>query len=131
MQSMHTATATEGGQRENERLIASDKVEHTSVRRPNGDKIGSIHRVMIDKRSGRVAYAVMSFGGFMGMGKEYYALPWASLEYNENLDAYELDVTEEQLRGAPESSADDEFDWSNRRWGQQVHDYYQVPPYWL
>ena len=56
-------------------LIASDKVEGTNVRRPNGDKIGEIERVMIDKVSGKVAYAVMSFGGFLGMGEDYYPLP--------------------------------------------------------
>src|SRR3954471_16969089 len=87
--------------RENHNLIASDKVEGTPVRRTDGDKIGTIERVMIDKRSGKVAYAVMSFGGFLGIGDEYRALPWSVLRYNEDLDAYELNVTEDQLRGAP------------------------------
>jgi len=65
--------------RETTRLIASDKVEGTPVRRSNGDKIGTIERVMLDKRSGCVAYAVMSFGGFLGIGEEYRALPWKVL----------------------------------------------------
>src|SRR6201993_1017013 len=82
-------------------LIASDKVEGTSVRRSSGDKVGTIERVMIDKRSGKVAYAVMSFGGFLGIGDDYRALPWSVLRYNENLDAYELNIAEDQLRNAP------------------------------
>ena len=87
--------------RETARLIASDKVEGTAVRRSNGEKLGTIQRVMIDKRTGKVAYAVMTFGGFLGIGDEYRALPWSVLRYNERLDAYELNVTEDQLRNAP------------------------------
>jgi PRC-barrel domain len=89
--------------RETVRLISSDKVEGTPVRRSNGERIGTIERVMIDKRGGRVAYAVMTFGGFLGIGEEYRALPWSVLRYDEDLDAYELNLTDEQLRGAPVS----------------------------
>lgn len=64
--------------RETARLISSDKVEGTPVRRSNGDRIGTIERVMIDKRSGKVAYAVMTFGGFLGIGEEYRACRGAS-----------------------------------------------------
>src|SRR5213079_2852344 len=90
--------------RETARLLASDKVEGTPVRRSNGDRIGTIERVMIDKRSGKVAYAVMTFGGFLGIGEEYRALPWSVLRYNEDLDAYEqraifLAETEEAAEG--------------------------------
>jgi sporulation protein YlmC with PRC-barrel domain len=90
--------------RETQNLIASDKVEGTPVRRSDGEKIGTIERVMIDKRSGQVAYAVMSFGGYMGLGEEYYTLPWGVLKYNTSLDAYELNLNEDQLRGAPRAS---------------------------
>jgi hypothetical protein len=128
---MQTRTAHDLASRETERLIASDKVESTPVRRPNGDKIGTIQRVMIDKRTGRVGYAVMTFGGFLGLGADYYALPWSMLTYNEGLDAYELDITEDQLRGAPAHDAGERFDWDDRQWAQQVHDYYRVPPYWM
>lgn len=117
--------------RETERLIGSDKVEGTNVVRPNGKTIGEIERVMIDKRSGQVAYAVMSFGGFLGMGEDYYPLPWSMLTYDENLDGYVVDLTEEQLRGAPRlNETDDDAMWADRRWGQRVHDYYGTQPYW-
>ena len=68
--------------RETSNLIGSDKVEGTPVYRLNGDNIGQIERVMIDKISGKVAYAVMSFGGFLGIGEDYYPLPWSVLTYN-------------------------------------------------
>src|SRR5438067_8858585 len=87
--------------RETTSLIASDKVEGTNVYRSNGDKVGTIERVMIDKRSGRVAYAVMSFGGFLGIGDDYYPLPWELLTYNERLGGYEVNISGEQLKRAP------------------------------
>src|SRR3982750_1316652 len=87
--------------RETFSLIGSDKVEGTAVYRSNGDRVGQIERVMIDKVGGKVAYAVMSFGGFMGIGEDYYPLPWSLLTYNPQLGGYEVNIGEEQLRGAP------------------------------
>jgi hypothetical protein len=98
--------AADASVRETARLISSDKVEGTSVRRSDGDKIGTIEHVMLDKRSGRIAYAAMSFGGFLGMDSEYRALPWSALRYDERLDAYELNVTDDQLQNAPLVSTD-------------------------
>ena len=114
--------------RETGTLIGSDKVEGTAVRKPNGDKIGEIERVMIEKRSGRVAYAVMSFGGFLGIGEDYYPIPWEKLTYNVNLDAYELDVDEDRLRGAP-SFANDGMDWT-RADDARIAGYWGIAPYW-
>ena len=81
----------------NHPLIASDRIEGTLVRRHNGEKIGKIQRLMIDKESGTIAYAVMSFGGLFGLGDNYYQIPWSLLKYNRSLDAYESDIPEEQL----------------------------------
>ena len=78
-------------------LIASDRIEGTLVRRHNGEKIGKIERLMIDKESGTIAYAVMSFGGLFGLGDNYYQIPWSLLKYNQSLDAYESDIPDEQL----------------------------------
>jgi sporulation protein YlmC with PRC-barrel domain len=116
--------------RETHNLIASDKVEGTPVRRSDGEKIGTIERVMIDKRGGKVAYAVMSFGGFMGLGEEYYTLPWSVLTYNTSLDAYELNLSEDQLRGAPRRSAEGHDPSFDRDWEEHVHRYYNATPYW-
>ncbi|WP_029348893.1 PRC-barrel domain-containing protein [Bosea sp. 117] len=115
--------------RETATLIASDKVEGTAVYRPDGERIGSIARVMIDKLTGQTAYAVMSFGGFLGFGEDYYPLPWSLLKYDENFDGYVVDITEEQLRGAPRQSSAEEGNWADRDWGRKVDDYYNVPPY--
>ena len=84
-------------QASNHPLIASDRIEGTLVRRPNGEKIGRIERLMIDKASGTIAYAVMSFGGLFGLGDNHYEIPWSLLKYNPSLDAYESDIPEEQL----------------------------------
>jgi len=116
--------------RETHSLIASDKVEGTPVRRSDGEKIGTIERVMIEKRSGKVAYAVMSFGGFMGLGEEYYTLPWSVLKYNVELDAYELNLSEDQLRGAPRRTAEGHDASYDREWEEHVHRYYNATPYW-
>ena len=122
---------TDTTMRETAHLISSEKVEGTPVRRSDGTKVGSIENVMIEKRTGRVVYAVMSFGGFLGMGEEYYALPWNALRYNERLDAYELNVTDEQLRSAP-AAASGFFDTgaADRRWEGDLHRHYSVPQYW-
>ena len=69
--------------------------------RLNGDNIGQIERVMIDKIRGKVAYAVMSFGGFLGIGEDYYPLPWSVLTYNPTLGGYEVEITDQQLKNAP------------------------------
>jgi len=97
------ATSRQGktlDKRETESLIGSDKVEGTPVYRSNGERAGQIERIMIDKLSGKVAYAVMSFGGFMGIGEDYYPLPWSLLTYNPKLEGYEVNVSEQQLKGA-------------------------------
>ena len=116
--------------RETASLIGSDKVEGTAVYRSNGEKVGRIERVMIDKVGGKVAYAVMSFGGFLGIGEDYYPLPRSKLTYNPALDGYELNITEEQLKGAPKYGKYETWDWSDRARDRKVNDYYGVSPYW-
>ncbi len=111
-------------------LIASDRVEGTAIRRSNGEKIGTIQRLMIDKLSGNVAYAVLSFGGFLGLGEKHLPVPWASLKYNPSLEAYELNLTDEELGKAPSFAADADFDWGDRERERELHSYYKVPPYW-
>jgi hypothetical protein len=113
--------------RETFSLIASDKVENTPVYRSNGEQVGTIQRVMIDKLSGKVAYAIMSFGGFMGIGEDYYPLPWNVLTYNESLGGYEVNVTEQQLKGAPHYGQHQSWDWSDRSKARQLNDYYGSP----
>jgi len=110
-------------------LIASDRVEGTRVYGADGKHIGSIERLILGKQDGRVAYAVLSFGGFLGIGHDHYPLPWATLHYDTQLDGYRIDLTKEQIEGAP-SYADDDDTWYNDN-GRRVYDYYGVPPYWM
>jgi hypothetical protein len=117
------------GQRETPLLIGSDKVEGTAVYRSNGERAGRIERMMIDKASGKVAYAVMSFGGFWGLGEDYYPLPWQLLTYNPKLGGYEVNIGEEQLKGAPRFARTENWDWSPAG-GRRVFDHYGLPPYW-
>jgi len=112
-------------------LIASDRVEGTNVYRSDGTKIGHIERIMIDKRSCQAAYAVMNFGGFLGMGGDSYPLPWSVLTYNTSLGGYEVNVSDEQLKHAPHLRADESWDDGNRDRDTMIYGYYGVPPYWL
>lgn len=113
--------------RETARLIASDKVEGTPVRRSNGDTIGTIERVMIDKRSGKVAYAVMSFGGFLGIGEKYHPLPWNRLTYDEAKGGYNIDLSEAQLRNAPTFTEAELDDLSGVDYGRRMSEYWDRP----
>ena len=113
--------------RETDSLIGSDKVEGTAVYGPDGRNIGSVQRVMIDKISGKVAYAVVSFGGFLGMGEDYYPIPWAKLFYDTSLGGYRVDIAEDQLKGAPKFNRSTDWNWSDRSRDKAVYDYYKTP----
>src|SRR5689334_11554023 len=102
-------------------LIASDRIEGTAVRRPNGERIGHIERLMIDKISGKVSYAILSFGGFLGLGSNLLPLPWARLTFDRKLDAYQLDISEEELHSAPAFTEKREFDWGDRSQEEALH----------
>lgn len=113
-------------ERETGTLIGSDKVEGTAVYGADDKKIGSIERVMIDKISGRVSYAVLSFGGFLGIGDDHYPLPWQSLKYDTRLGGYVTGITEAQLEGAPKYQNDNAWNWSDAARTRAVNEYYGV-----
>jgi len=119
---MSTATA-----HPNHKLISSEDVEGTAVYSPNREKIGDIDHLMIDKVSGKITYAVMSFGGFLGLGHSHYPVPWGVLKYDTDLEGYVSNITEAQLRDAPAFSDDS---WQDRNWEQRVYTHYKVQPYW-
>ena len=107
-------------------LIGSDKVEGTAVYGADRNKIGSIERVMIDKASGKVSYAVLSFGGFLGIGDDHYPLPWQSLKYDTNLEGYITGITLKQLEGAPKYGNDNAWNWADPARTRSVNDYYGI-----
>jgi hypothetical protein len=105
------------------RLIASNKVEGTPVYGRNGDRLGTIYNFMVDKFSGQVEYAVMTYGGFLGVGQRYYPLPWRILDYDIRQEGYRIDMSERDFERAPSFTRQDEprFD---RAYGRRVNDYY-------
>ncbi|WP_418315555.1 PRC-barrel domain-containing protein [Piscinibacter sakaiensis] len=106
-------------------IISSDKVEGTTVYNHAGDKLGTIDDLMIDKRSGQVRYAVLEFGGFLGMGTDRYPLPWNMLEYDVEKEGYVVPLDKEKLEGAPRYPHDQMPEY-NRDYGRQVNGYYGV-----
>ncbi len=111
----------------NHSFISSEDVEGTGVYDQNRNHIGEVDHMMIDKISGRVVYAVISFGGFLGLGHSHYPLPWAKLSYDTKLGGFLTDVNEKQLRDSPAFSDDS---WQSRDWEKNVHNHYNVPTYW-
>ena len=117
-------------QRETTSLIGSDKVEGTAVYGADGEKIGSVQRVMLDKVGGKVAYAVVTFGGFLGIGEDYYPIPWSTLKYDTSLGGYRVNLTADKLRGAPKYGRQDTWDWNSRENDRTVSSYYNTNPFW-
>jgi sporulation protein YlmC with PRC-barrel domain len=107
-------------------LISSRRVEGTDVYNTQGEHLGSIEHVMLDKLSGQVAYAVMSFGGFLGIGEKYHPLPWSVLDYDTAKGGYVVDLDKKTLEGAPYyGDTSDPYDWTDRTWRNRVDDYYR------
>jgi len=116
---------------ETNRLISSDKTVGTAVYNRRGEHLGSVYNLMIDKYSGQVAYAVMSFGGFLGIGESYHPLPWRTLTYDTRKGGYVVDIDRTRLETAPSYTSSTVPNWSDRAYGHRVDDYYGVPPYGL
>jgi hypothetical protein len=106
------------------RLIASNKVEGTAVYNQEGEHLGSVYNFMVDKVSGQVAYAVMSFGGFLGLGDSYHPLPWKALRYDTKLGGYVVDLDRDRLAGAP-SYRGGEDPFADPAFGPKLTDYYR------
>jgi sporulation protein YlmC with PRC-barrel domain len=107
--------------------ISSEDIQGTEVYGAGGKNIGEIDHLIIDKVSGRVAYAVMSFGGFVGLGHSHYPIPWGALTYDTSLGGFRTNITEQQLKDAPQFSDDS---WQDRDWETRTHQYYGTPTYW-
>jgi hypothetical protein len=110
-------------------LISSRRVEGTAVYNRSDQRLGSIHSVMIDKVSGKVAYAVLSFGGVFGLGEQAHPVPWQVLNYDVDLDAYVIDLTREELENAPTLRLD-EADRPQPKDYEEVYGYYSKLPWW-
>ncbi len=107
-------------------LIASDKVEGTNVYGPDGDKLGSIYNFMVDTMSGQVEYAVLQFGGVLGLGSDYYPLPWDVLTYDEDKGGYVVALSKDVLEKAPHYAANEQPDFTPA-YGGEIYDAYGMP----
>ena len=112
-------------------LISSDRVEGTNVYNNQGDKLGSGDCVMLDQPQGKVAYAVMSFGGFLGIGEKRHPLPWQTLTYDEQKDGYVVNLTRDQLEKAPTLDRGDYDRLKDRTYGASIYSHYGQTPYWI
>jgi hypothetical protein len=108
----------------NGRLIAASQVNGTNVYNLAGEKLGSIYDVILEKTSEKTEYAVMSFGGFLGIGDRYHPLPWRALTYDPAQEGYVVDIDRSRLEGAPSYSADQTSLWNDPAYGRRVTDYY-------
>lgn len=107
-------------------LLASNKVDAIKVVSRDGDALGSIYSFMINKRNGHVTYAVLSLGGFLGMGKSFYPLPFQMLSYDHVADGYVVTIDRRVLEGGPSwSNNAPEF---NQAYADRVSHYYGLPP---
>jgi sporulation protein YlmC with PRC-barrel domain len=111
-------------------VLAASTLEGDSVRNAAGEDLGTIDEIMIDIPSGRVAYAVLSFGGFLGMGDKLFAVPWSALKVDEDEKCFVLNVDKRTIEKAPGFDKNNWPDMSDSTWGTEVFGYYQVKPYW-
>ncbi len=110
-------------------LIAAGKVDGTTVYNTKGEKLGNVDDIMLDKVSGRAIYAVMSFGGFLGMGESQHPLPWSQLKYDTGMGGYVVNLDKKKLEAAPTYDRGAPFEWTPD-YGRKVDKYYDTPSYW-
>ena len=123
MQPTHTA--------EKYGIVPASKIIGESVINRQNEELGKIHELVIDAKEGRVAYAVLTFGGFMGMGNKLFAMPWKAFEFATTENKLVLNVDREKLKAAPGFEKDAKWpDFADRTWGSTIHDYYGYTPYW-
>lgn len=112
-------------------VVPTSKVVGESVVNRKDETLGKIQELVIDAKEGRVAYAVLSSGGFLGMGNRLFAMPWQAFEFANTEDKLILDVDKEKLKAAPGFDKDAKWpDFADRSWGGEVHEYYGYSPYW-
>lgn len=112
------------------RVLSSSTLEGDSVRNSAGEDLGKIEEIMIDIPTGRVAYAVLSFGGFLGIGNKLFAVPWEALTVDEEAHQFILNVDRQTLENAPGFDKDNWPDMADPSWGAQIHSHYGYTPYW-
>jgi len=112
-------------------VVSASKIIGEAVVNRQNEDLGKIHELVIDAKDGRLAYAVLSFGGFMGMGNKLFALPWKAFQFAETENKLVLNVDKEKLKAAPGFDKDAKWpDFADRTWGTTIYKYYGYDPYW-
>lgn len=111
-------------------VMSASTLDGNDVVNSVGDDLGKIEDIMLDVMSGRIAYAVLSFGGFLGMGDKLFAVPWSALTLDTDEKRFVLDVPKERLEKAPGFDKNHWPSMADRTWASEVHAYYEVSPYW-
>lgn len=112
------------------RVMSASSLIGDSVRNPQGEDLGKIEEFMIDLETGCVAYAVLSFGGFLGLGDKLFAIPIQALTLNEDEKCFILDVPKEKLKNASGFDKNNWPDMADQTWSATIHEYYGYEPYW-
>jgi sporulation protein YlmC with PRC-barrel domain len=112
------------------RIVSAGSMSGDSVRNLSGDDLGKVQEIMLDVNEGSIAYAVLSFGGFLGMGDKLFAVPWKAMTLVQDEEYFLLDVDKAVLEDAPGFDKDSWPDFSDSNWGQGIHDHYGTAPYW-
>jgi sporulation protein YlmC with PRC-barrel domain len=110
--------------------IRVSKVIGTNVQDASGKKIGEVKDVIVDKQSNNIMFAVLSFGGLLGMGEKYHPIPWAALDYDESRNAYVVDYSKEQLQAAPVGSVEELTQNDGLNFRDRTYAYYEADRYW-
>lgn len=111
-------------------VLAATSVIGTKVQNPEGEDLGKLEEIMIDVDYGTVAYAVLSFGGFLGLGNKLFAVPWRALRQSREDGTLILKADREMLENAPGFDKDNWPQVSDRSWGGSVYRHYKIEPYW-
>lgn len=110
--------------------IRAKRVIGTKVKDAAGNKIGEVEDIVLDKQSNNIVFAVVSFGGFLGMGEKYHPMPWSMLDYDEDADGYVVSVSKEQLKAAPADTVEELTKDDGMVYRERTYDYYKAPRYW-
>lgn len=121
---------TDTGRKPYRRVLSASTLAGDRVRNSAGEDLGKVEEIMIDIPSGRVAYAVLSFGGFLGMGSKLFAVPWNALTVDENNHEFVMNVDKAALENAPGFDKDNWPDMADPTWGSQIYSHYGYKPYW-
>jgi hypothetical protein len=126
---MNAKTNGMGAAHNTRHLISNHSLQGNAVKNAEGESLGAIKDIMIDVRDGSIGYVVLSFGGVLGMGKKYFAVPWQAFTLDQEEKCFRLNLSKEKLKDAPGFDHDSWPDMADQTWSKNIHSYYSTRPY--